>query len=143
MDGSIRAYLGKKEVGWDYTRQIDDAVDTATENQYWVEIPQINTEQFRGIDLWVQFDSINALSYYIITKYEENIFSVGPKNIKYGLEDRNGDKSLKPGVAEITVDADVEVKEVTFTIKAGATIMTYVTNETDQNVTRKVPHTFT
>ena len=143
MDGSIRAYLGKKEVGWDYTRQIDEKVDAATENQYWVEIPQINTEQFRGIDLWVQFDSINALSYYIITKYEENIFSVGPKNIKYGLEDRNEDKSLKPGVAEVTVDADAKVKEVTFTIKAGSTIMTYVMNEVDQNVTRKVPYTFT
>lgn len=142
MDGSVRAYLGAKEVGWDYTRQIDDATDAAEENQYWVEIPQINTEQFRDIDLWVQFDSINALSYYIITKYEENIFSIGPKEIKRGLEDRNADKSLKPGVAEITVDADAVTKEVTFTVKAGATITTYVTNEVDQNVTRKVPHTF-
>jgi hypothetical protein len=48
-------------------------------------MPQINTEQFRGIDLWLRFDSINALSYYILTKYEENVFSIGPKKITGGL----------------------------------------------------------
>lgn len=88
MDGSIRAYLGAKEVGWDYTRQIDDDIASAEENRYWIEIPQINTEQFRGIDLWAQFDSINALSYYLITKYEDNIFNIGPKDISGGLENR-------------------------------------------------------
>ena len=88
LDGSIKAYLGKKEVGWDYTRDIADTGDNkdhAEENKYWVEMPQINTEQFRGIDLWLRFDSINALSYYILTKYEENVFSIGPKKITGGL----------------------------------------------------------
>ena len=96
LDGSIRAYLGREEVGWDYTRQIDDEVAAAEENKYWIEIPQINTEQFRGIDLWVQFESINALAYYIITKYEENIFNIGPKDIKDGLANKGEiDTSIK------------------------------------------------
>lgn len=94
MDGSIRAYLGKQEVGWDYTRQIDEEVAAADENKYWVEIPQINTEQFRGIDLWVQFESINALAYYIITKYEENIFAIGPKDITGGLSNKPAPSEL-------------------------------------------------
>ena len=47
-------------------------------------MPQINTEQFRGIDLWLRFDSINALSYYILTKYEENVFSIGNTFVENG-----------------------------------------------------------
>lgn len=82
-DGSIRAYLGKRNVDWDLIRGINGTAADA--DDAWVEMPQINTEQFRGIDLWLRFDSINALSYYIITKYEENIFSIGPKKITGGF----------------------------------------------------------
>lgn len=82
-DGSIRAYLGTENVDWNLERQIED--EHANPDVAWVEIPQINTDQFRHIDLWVRFDSINALSYYIITKYENNIFNISPKNIENGL----------------------------------------------------------
>lgn len=83
-DGSIRAYLGSKAVDWDLTRQIDDG-NYALNDPAWVEIPQINTDQFKGLDLWVRFDSINALAYYILTKYEDNIYDIGPKEIKDGI----------------------------------------------------------
>lgn len=86
LDGSIRAYLGTADVDWDLTREITDG--SASADSAWTEIPQINTEQFRGIDLWVRFDSINALSYYLMTKYEDNIFDIGPKDIKNGLTER-------------------------------------------------------
>ena len=122
MDGSVRAYLGAKEVGWDYTRQIDDEVAAADENKYWIEIPQINTEQFRGIDLWVQFDSINALSYYLITKYEENIFEIGPKNIAGGFV-----KKAEPTeVIGYKIDPDIftESDQISITLKAGAKYQT-------------------
>lgn len=128
MDGSIRAYLGRKEVGWDYTRQIDEEVGAAEENQYWVEIPQINTEQFRGIDLWVQFDGINALAYYIITKYEDNIFNIGPKEIIKGLSPRYGNKKEVGAYATVEVETDFDPIEnpmptLEFTIAAGSTIL--------------------
>lgn len=99
-DGSVRAYLGSKEVNWDLTRQIEDS--HATPDINWVEIPQINTDQFRGIDLWVRFDSINALSYYLITKYENNIFDISPKIIKEGLERRPpySYRTFSPSVAD-------------------------------------------
>lgn len=84
LDGSVRAYLGTTNVDWDLERQIED--DHAREDDAWIEIPQINTDQFRHMDLWVRFDSINALSYYLITKYESNIFDIGPKEIVDGLE---------------------------------------------------------
>lgn len=86
LDGSIKAYLGTADVDWDLTRQIDEK--HGTPDDAWIEIPQINTDQFRHIDLWVRFDSINALSYYLMTKYEDNIFDIGPKEIKGGLENR-------------------------------------------------------
>lgn len=118
-DGSVRAYLGAKNVDWDLKRQIEGHV--TGEDTAWVEIPQINTDQFRNIDLWVRFDSINALSYYLITKYENNIFDIGPKVIHHGLEDRGANKSLKPGVAKVVVDPEVQTG-VQFTVKAGSKI---------------------
>lgn len=118
-DGSIRAYLGAKNVDWDLKRQIEDHV--AGEDTAWVEIPQINTDQFRNIDLWVRFDSINALSYYLITKYENNIFNIGPKVIHNGLEDRGANKSLNPGVAKIVADSENQTN-VQFIVKAGSKI---------------------
>nr|DAI81232.1 MAG TPA: hypothetical protein [Caudoviricetes sp.] len=100
-------------------RQIEDHV--SGEDTAWIEIPQINTDQFRNIDLWVRFDSINALSYYLITKYEDNIFNIGPKVIHNGLEDREANKSLKPGVAKVVVNSENHTA-VQFTIKPGSKI---------------------
>ena len=119
LDGSVRAYLGSVNVDWDLTRQIED--NAATPDTAWVEIPQINTDQFRNIDLWVRFDSINALSYYLITKYEDNIFNIGPKVIHHGLEDRGTNKSLKPGVAKVVVDSESQTS-IQFTVKAGSKV---------------------
>ena len=101
-DGSVRAYLGSKDVDWDLTRQIED--NYAGEDTAWVEIPQINTDQFRGIDLWLRFDSINALSYYLMTKYENNIFDIGPKEIEPGLPQ----DTRKVELIEKEVTEDVE-----------------------------------
>ena len=84
LDGSVRAYLGTYNVDWDLERPLES--DHAAKDVEWTEIPQINTDQFRHMDLWVRFDSINALSYYLITKYEDNIFDIGPKEIEGGIE---------------------------------------------------------
>ena len=89
LDGSTRVYLGTSAVDWDLTRQITD--DHADPDVEWVEVTSVvNTDQFRHMDLWVRFDSINALSYYVITKYENSIFSIGPKEIKRGLPQSDG-----------------------------------------------------
>lgn len=84
LDGSVRAYLGTYNVDWDLERPLES--DHASKDVEWTEIPQINTDQFRHMDLWVRFDSINALSYYLITKYEDNIFDIGPKEIDGGIK---------------------------------------------------------
>ena len=128
LDGSVRAYLGTPDVDWDLTRQIED--DHATPDINWVEIPQINTEQFRGIDLWLRFDSINALSYYLITKYENNIFDIGPKDIKGGLENRPPLTYYKvTGIPQVNGLLNANV---TLTLKEGAT---YKRREVDTSTT--------
>jgi hypothetical protein len=40
--------------------------------------------------MWLRFDSINALSYFLITKYEEDIkkitpVTIDPTTVSYGL----------------------------------------------------------
>lgn len=78
-DGTVQAYLGSQTIDWDLERKITDA--HAGADTQWVEIPQIDVSQFEGIDLWLRFESINALSYYLLTKYENNIYNIAPKNI--------------------------------------------------------------
>lgn len=116
LDGSVRAYLGTVDVDWDLERQIEDS--HATPDTAWIEIPQINTDQFRHMDLWVRFDSINALSYYLITKYEDNIFDIGPKDIKGGLSDRPPISSYY----DVAIADDVKGTSVTVNFKDGTTI---------------------
>ena len=38
----------------------------------------INVYQFKNIDMWLRFESINALAYFLITKYEKNIQNIIP-----------------------------------------------------------------
>lgn len=117
-DGSVRAYLGTKNVDWDLTRQIDD--DHADVDTAWVEVPQINTDQFRGIDLWLRFESMNALSYYLITKYENNIFNIGPKDIKPGLpQHESAVEQIEKEVTEIIEGETVTYNAPFYHVPAG------------------------
>lgn len=36
----------------------------------------VNVNQFRGLDMWNKFESINEMIYFILTKYEQNIISI-------------------------------------------------------------------
>ena len=48
----------------------------------WQVMTIINTDQFKNNDLWVSFNGLNALSYYLLTRYEKDIASISPKNIE-------------------------------------------------------------
>ena len=111
LDGSVRAYLGTENVDWDLERGIEG--NHAAADTEWTEIPQINTDQFRHMDLWVRFDSINALSYYIITKYENNIFDIGPKVIEGGLDTNRPYTSDYLIMPMATTGSDVYVEGLT------------------------------
>lgn len=53
----------------------------------------INVEQFKGLDMWLRFSSINELIYFIITKYKDNV-----EFIKAGTYNPlSNEKSNNPG----------------------------------------------
>ena len=128
LDGSIRAYLGTINVDWDLTRQIDD--EHAIPDDAWVEVTSVvNTNQFRGIELWAKFDSINALSYYLITKYENDIFNIGPKEIKGGLPQSSGGQYCVAKYEADSVNLS-NAEKITVTLSEGAKYEVW--NETNQ-----------
>lgn len=48
---------------------------------------KINVNQFKYIDMWLRFSSVNELVYYIITKYNENVCSIGSAKIETKTND--------------------------------------------------------
>lgn len=60
--------------------QYEDAFAKSTVLWYQPEVP-INVKQFEGIDMWLRFDSINEMIYFLITKYEDNILSIVPATV--------------------------------------------------------------
>lgn len=63
-----------------YFAYLGDTVDSIS------NIPNkfINVEQFKGIDMWIHFNSINELIYFLITKYEDNIYEIISADILNG-----------------------------------------------------------
>ena len=49
----------------------------------WVLNTAVNTDQFKNLDMYVEFNSINELIYYLITKYEDNISDINVKDIEF------------------------------------------------------------
>ena len=66
-DDNYHAYL--------YNEHIEELVE-------WKEssVP-IDLEQFKGLDLWLKFDHLNELIYFILTKYANNINYIEPVSI--------------------------------------------------------------
>lgn len=67
----------------------------------YYECTEIDTTLFKGIDMWQKFDSINEMIYFILTKYENDIYEIGCAEV----EDAEG---VDPGT---TVGKEFVVKE--------------------------------
>lgn len=55
-------------------------LNTSTDSDITWKKPQegVITSQFKGLDMWLRFSSINAMTYFILTKYEQDILSIVP-----------------------------------------------------------------
>lgn len=42
---------------------------------------EVDLTQFKGLDMWIRFHSINEMIYFLITKYEDNITDITPSTI--------------------------------------------------------------
>lgn len=125
QDGTIKAFLGDKKVGWDYTREIIP-IETSNGTSYqappngcWIEMPQIDTTQFKQHDYWITFNSMNALCYYLITTYENNIVSINSKKIVGGLSEK--EKYLSAKITDLQQEDGQYVANLIAILEPGAT----------------------
>lgn len=60
------------------TNATEDKINSTSDREItWYEpAKQIVTSQFKGLDMWIRFESINEMIYFIITKYENDILSI-------------------------------------------------------------------
>lgn len=65
----------------------------------------VDTFQFKGLDMWLRFDSINELIYFLITKYENDIISIDPATI-------DGTATLESGTTKVSKNEDGESKKL-------------------------------
>lgn len=77
------------------------AFESTKENKY------VNVEQFKGLDMWLRFSSINEMIYFILTKYENDIFSI--KAAHY--DPASNEKATNPG-AKWELENNEETNEV-------------------------------
>ena len=97
------AYLGK-------------ATNPSTTATWYLPTVDIDVSQFKGLDMWLRFNSLNEMIYFLITKYNEDIISIDPATISHvdppytgwtvdGKDDRTYKSSSH---AEVAVNTDSE-----------------------------------
>lgn len=94
-----------------YTAQItnanlDNVAPSEVVNAVWTETNEVDLEQFKGIDMWLKFNGMNELSYFLLTKYQNDIYYIGTKTI-----DNNTYKIKKDDINDETdYDTNVDKK---------------------------------
>ena len=63
------AFVGKKTPA-------SEGTTSSTQVVWYKPEEGVNVNQFKGLDMWIKFDSINELIYFLITKYEQDIVSI-------------------------------------------------------------------
>lgn len=73
----------------------NEPAPTESKNQiiWFNPCPMVNVSQFKGIDMWLRFESLNEMIYFLITKYEDNIISIKPAEI-FSESDRAVNKKI-------------------------------------------------
>lgn len=84
----------------------EDAFAAKTVTWYLPSKP-VNVSQFKGIDMWIRFESINSMIYYIINKYSDNVVSIQPSTI-YSINQSKGEETF----ADSNCDVDKGVTNV-------------------------------
>ena len=85
-----------------YHAYIDDASSDSYSSSsfYKEENTEIDTSLFKGIDMWIKFDSINEMIYFLLSKYEDNIWEINLSKLKYGeLVGKDFNKEKSDGAA--------------------------------------------
>lgn len=87
-------------IGYDTVDLYGENEPTPTEdtNQiiWFNPCPMVNVSQFKGIDMWLRFENLNEMIYFLITKYEDNIMSIKPTEIL-----AKPDRAVNKGISQV------------------------------------------
>jgi hypothetical protein len=87
-----------------------DSEDEPSETVVWFKpATAVNVSQFKGIDMWLRFKSMNEMIYFLLTKYEDDIQEINPLTIKPFIASGKVDKDTT--IEEINEDSDSKAKE--------------------------------
>lgn len=81
-NNNYTAFLGKqlninRESGGDLVNEENNLAINES-NVYWEKAESIDTSMFKKIEMWKRFNGLNAMIYYLITKFESSIIEIKP-----------------------------------------------------------------
>lgn len=68
----------------------------------------VNVSQFKGLDMWIKFDGINELIYFLLTKYEQDIISIKTSRMEQPEEGTDAKVNEDTTIMEIYNENDKE-----------------------------------
>lgn len=86
----------------------NEPTPTESENQiiWFNPCPMVDVSQFKGIDMWLKFENLNEMIYFLITKYEDNIISIKPAEIF-----SDSDRAVNKKMSEINFFEDKKINQ--------------------------------
>ena len=99
--------------------EAEDEDDYATSTVVWFK-PEtdVNLTQFKGLDMWIRFESINEMIYFMLTKYEQDIFAIKAATIHpYANNTIDKDEEedgwyVNKNRTQVTENSDLESKKL-------------------------------
>lgn len=87
----------------------DEPLPSRVGNQLiWYDpCPKIDVSQFKGLDMWLKFEHLNELVYYLLTKYESNIISIDAATIEAPVK-----RSVNQGKSIVELQEGQEAERV-------------------------------
>ena len=71
------------DIGLSVSENFGSVEPEGKRNVIWFDpCPMVDVSQFKGIDMWLRFQSINEMIYFLITKYEDDIVSIKAATIE-------------------------------------------------------------
>lgn len=107
--GVIANATGNKGYTAAQLEEENEPLPTRVGNQLiWYDpCPKIDVSQFKGIDMWLKFEHLNELVYYLLTKYEDNIISINAATINANI-----DRGVNKGKSVIELQEGQEAERV-------------------------------
>ena len=106
---NYHALIGKKQTTTITGGTAEDKFAQSTVTWTLPKTP-VDVSQFKGIDMWLRFESINEMIYFLITKYEQDIVEIRAGHICPKGESKTGNWDVNRNVTNVTASTDKDDK---------------------------------